>query len=131
MNNMKQFKPLIITFILLFAFAGFLTPTIIKDVKHNNSCIMASEIYRAAELFILNTSYSSGTFTIDEISNYLEPESLELNPTIYFKYDGEILKIYDSNKVENVVYIEKCYCALKGNSFKGYETLEQEKKSLQ
>ena len=109
---MKQFKPLIITFILLLAFAGFLTPTIIKDVKQNNSCIMASEIYRAAELFILNTSYPSGTFTINDISEYLEPESIELNPTIFFKCDGENLKIFDSNKVENVVYIDKCYCAL-------------------
>ena len=125
---MKQFKPLIITFILLFAFAGFLTPTIIKNVKQNNSCIMASEIYRAAELFILNTSYPSGTFTINEISEYLEPESIELNPTIYFIYDGETLTIYDSNKVKNVVYIENCYCALKGNSFKGYDTLEEAKK---
>ena len=125
---MKQFKPLIITFILLLAFAGFLTPTIIKDVKQNNSCIMASEIYRAAELFILNTSYPSGTFTINDISEYLEPESIELNPTIYFKYDGENLKIFDSNKVENVVFIDKCYCALKGKSFKGYDTLEEAKK---
>ncbi len=127
---MKQFRPLIITFILLLVFAGFLTPTIIKDVKQNNSCIMASEIYRAAELFILNTSYPSGTFTINDISDYLEPESLELNPTIYFKYDGKILKIYDSNKVENVVYIEKCFCALKGNAFRGYDTLEQAKDAL-
>ena len=125
---MKQFKPLIISFILLLTFAGFLTPTIIKDVKQNNSCIMASEIYRAAELFILNTSYPSGSFTINDISEYLEPESIELNPTIYFKYDGENLKIFDSNKVENVVYIDKCYCALKGKSFKGYDTLEEAKK---
>lgn len=124
---MKKYQPLIITFIILFAFAGFLTPTIIKDVKQQNSCAMAADIYRAAELFILNTSYPAGTFTIQDISDYLEPESLELNPTIYFKYDGEELTIFDSNKVENVIYIDKCYCALKGNTFKGYDSLEASK----
>ena len=49
---------------------------------------------------------------------------------IYVYEDGNKLDAaaVELNKVKNVVYIENCYCALKGNSFKGYDTLEEAKK---
>lgn len=112
---------------IIISVGGIAVSKIIDDSRKQTAIQASNDIYDAGFNYSQMNHIESGTFTIGDLSEFLEGPTMNKNTNIVFEFENNSLIIKDNNDINNIIKIDDYYLVYTGGTFEAYSTLESAK----